>query len=452
MRSRSLLIYKKAFTQLGLHPPGNVTQTYNYNSARLLDDETLALDGKSFKLDYGYDNLGSLNTLIYPSSSGVGTVSFAPNAFGQTTKATRSGANYATNASYYANGILNSFTYGNGITHKTTLDTRNMPWKIKDSKGTTDRVKLTYLYDNQNNITKITDAVTPNFSLTGLSYDGLNRLTGTTSAVGSKIGNSEIIYDAIGNITSYTNTSSIKASSLSYTYNTSTNKLTGVSGNGAAGYNFNQAGSYDNRGNVTSNGMRNFIYNLANQMTNSGSNRYVYDGYNRRVKTQDSKGTSYSMYSQSGRLLYREVNGDPISYIFLGDKLIAKEGIMPASSDSRMHYKPFGDSIEQAKDEVGYTGHKFDTDLGLSYMQARYYDPVIGRFYSNDPIGYRGVHSFNRYAYVNNNPYKYVDPSGMCAEGTGKDGCTITGKTSGNISGTEIDPTSPSAVNGHAIG
>jgi len=46
------------------------------------------------------------------------------------------------------------------------------------------------------------------------------------------------------------------------------------------------------------------------------------------------------------------------------------------------------------------------------YMQARYYDPVIGRFYSNDPIGYRDVHSFNRYAYSNNNPYKYFDPDG----------------------------------------
>ena len=45
-------------------------------------------------------------------------------------------------------------------------------------------------------------------------------------------------------------------------------------------------------------------------------------------------------------------------------------------------------------------------------MQARYYDPVIGRFYSNDPIGYRGVHSFNRYSYAANNPYKYVDPDG----------------------------------------
>ncbi|QHJ09973.1 hypothetical protein FX988_00182 [Paraglaciecola mesophila] len=52
-------------------------------------------------------------------------------------------------------------------------------------------------------------------------------------------------------------------------------------------------------------------------------------------------------------------------------------------------------------------------------MQARYYDPVIGRFYSNDPVdamGHMGcgnpVHGFGRYTYANNNPYKYEDPDG----------------------------------------
>ena len=54
------------------------------------------------------------------------------------------------------------------------------------------------------------------------------------------------------------------------------------------------------------------------------------------------------------------------------------------------------------------------------YMQARYYDPVIGRFYSNDPVDALGhmqrgnsiAHGFNRYVYANNNPYKYTDPDG----------------------------------------
>jgi RHS repeat-associated protein len=77
---------------------------------------------------------------------------------------------------------------------------------------------------------------------------------------------------------------------------------------------------------------------------------------------------------------------------------------------------PFGEKVMPSSlrnNRVGYTGHVEDDDLGLVYMQARYYDPVIGRFYSNDPVGFIGnPHSFNRYAYANNNPYKYVDPDG----------------------------------------
>ena len=52
-------------------------------------------------------------------------------------------------------------------------------------------------------------------------------------------------------------------------------------------------------------------------------------------------------------------------------------------------------------------------------MQARYYDPVIGRFYSNDPVdavshlsNEEGIRGFNRYSYAVNNPYKYTDPDG----------------------------------------
>jgi RHS repeat-associated protein len=90
--------------------------------------------------------------------------------------------------------------------------------------------------------------------------------------------------------------------------------------------------------------------------------------------------------------------------------------MMPVSTgNSQQHYRPFGETIEAPKDDVGYTGHKFDTDLGLSYMQARYFNPVTGRFLSNDPVSYiaaNPVMSFNRYMYVNNNPYKYTDPDG----------------------------------------
>ncbi len=51
-------------------------------------------------------------------------------------------------------------------------------------------------------------------------------------------------------------------------------------------------------------------------------------------------------------------------------------------------------------------------------MNARYYDPQVGRFMAMDPVGFveSNVHSFNRYTYANNNPYKYVDPNGEYAD------------------------------------
>ncbi|GIU30613.1 hypothetical protein TUM3792_41560 [Shewanella sp. MBTL60-007] len=92
------------------------------------------------------------------------------------------------------------------------------------------------------------------------------------------------------------------------------------------------------------------------------------------------------------------------------------------SITSRSIYEPFGKRLGGEKAGIGYTGHLQDEDLGLTYMQARYYDPLIGRFYSNDPVDalghmkrYNPIHGFNRYTYANNNPYKYTDPDGNFA-------------------------------------
>jgi RHS repeat-associated protein len=77
--------------------------------------------------------------------------------------------------------------------------------------------------------------------------------------------------------------------------------------------------------------------------------------------------------------------------------------------------RSFSDNaLEAADTRIGYTGHTQDTATGLVYMKARYYDPVIGRFYSNDPVGVSTMkpETFNRYTYANGNPYKYSDPDG----------------------------------------
>ncbi|MBB6184649.1 RHS repeat domain-containing protein [Oleiagrimonas soli] len=68
---------------------------------------------------------------------------------------------------------------------------------------------------------------------------------------------------------------------------------------------------------------------------------------------------------------------------------------------------------------IGYAGHVGDPDAGLIYMQARYYDPVLGRFLSRDPVAPEptNIFNFSRYAYANNNPMRYTDPDGRCVDG-----------------------------------
>jgi RHS repeat-associated protein len=81
---------------------------------------------------------------------------------------------------------------------------------------------------------------------------------------------------------------------------------------------------------------------------------------------------------------------------------------------SRTRYEPYGYVASGVQPTIGFTGHVNDVDTGLTYMQQRYYDPVAGRFLSIDPVvtDANTGGSFNRYAYANNSPYKYVDPDG----------------------------------------
>src|SRR5882762_7235769 len=61
-----------------------------------------------------------------------------------------------------------------------------------------------------------------------------------------------------------------------------------------------------------------------------------------------------------------------------------------------------------------YTARESDTETGLYYYRARYYDSSVGRFISEDPIGING--GINFYAFVGNSPVDLVDPSGNYAQ------------------------------------
>jgi RHS repeat-associated protein len=77
----------------------------------------------------------------------------------------------------------------------------------------------------------------------------------------------------------------------------------------------------------------------------------------------------------------------------------------------RQTYDAYGNSAGSAKTRYGFTGRERDSLTGLMYYRARFYDPQLGRFISEDPIGLAG--GINSFAYVHNNPQNGTDPSGL---------------------------------------
>lgn len=79
----------------------------------------------------------------------------------------------------------------------------------------------------------------------------------------------------------------------------------------------------------------------------------------------------------------------------------------------------FGEDITSAptiKPYFTYTGREYDSESGLYYYRARYYDSAIGRFLQVDPDAGRLLNPIthvNKYIYVGSNPHNLIDPSGM---------------------------------------
>jgi RHS repeat-associated protein len=123
-------------------------------------------------------------------------------------------------------------------------------------------------------------------------------------------------------------------------------------------------------------------------------------------------GTSSASAAINVTYFHNDISGSPMIATDAAGNVVWKEG-----------YRPYGEKTRNevpsrdGKNKIGYAGSPFDANTGLSYMGARYYDPVIGRFMGVDPVGFQeaNIHSFNRYAYGNNNPYKFVDPNGRIA-------------------------------------
>ncbi|MGA7503784.1 MAG: RHS repeat-associated core domain-containing protein [Candidatus Sulfotelmatobacter sp.] len=78
-------------------------------------------------------------------------------------------------------------------------------------------------------------------------------------------------------------------------------------------------------------------------------------------------------------------------------------------------YDSFGNAIDSTgtvSNAFQYTGRELDSETGIYYNRARYYEPATGRFLNEDPIKFLG--GINFYPYVSDDPVDFSDPSGLC--------------------------------------
>jgi RHS repeat-associated protein len=286
-------------------------------------------------------------------------------------------------------------------------------------------IDLEYFYDGVGNVDNIADYIDPQNNCT-MQYDSLDRLTVADGPWGA----GSFTYDSIGNRTS----KDINGQNISYTYGTSDNRLGGF--------------SYDANGNIIGDGTFTYTYDSENRLTQvtNGADviTYGYDGDGRRISQTINGETTIFAYGVGLNVL-TELSGAGVpkfDYIYAGSRNIARinfDGAGAPVSKTFYHpdhlgstigltdqettkvwdrmYLPYGGTFTGAgttENTHQYTAKELEAATGLYYYGARYQNPNIGRFMSVDPAGADPTdpQSWNRYAYVQNNPLKYVDPDG----------------------------------------
>jgi len=426
--------------------------SYHYNKRRMPDGsgESLQWPGwYTWSVGHGYDGNGHLSVQIYPAApSGNLQVDYAPNALGQATQA----GTFATGVTYYPNGAIKHFVYGNGITHDMVQNARQLPDTSTDAYGTNSYISDSYDYDANGNVAAITDGATGRNQRGNrtMTYDPLDRLLSTASPMfgNGATGTASFTYDALDNLTKLAMpaTATTAARTQYYCYDANW-RLASLRTATNCGGSIQTSLTFDAQGNLATKGGQTFTFGKNNRLYSAPANgeSYRYDAQGHRVLQNASAGNILSQYSQDGQLLQitNVRSGFTSAYISLGGSLVAVQkkalsggaitveyqhtdalGTPVAVTDQnrnvieRSEYEPYGKLLNRPQhDGPGYTGHVEDAATGLLYAQQRYLDKDLGRFLSVDPVTATSVGgNFNRYWYGNDNPYKFDDPDGRQSE------------------------------------
>ncbi len=353
---------------------------------------------------------------------------------------------YVSSMTYDSASRLTARTLGNGLTQTFTY----YPWTSQGGRlqtlATGSLQNLTYAYDANGNILSIADTV--NSETQTYAYDALDRLTSWTLN-----GSPQETYDydpASGNLI-------LKGDrTLTYTDTNHVHAVTSASNSSSA-----LTYQYDANGNQTTRviGSDTFtlLYDAENRLVEVKKNgasiaQFVYDGDGKRVKSvingeityfignyYEQRGSTITKYYFAGasRIAMRKYTipqSMTVEYL-LGDHLGSTSITTDADGAkvSEIRYKPWGEiryawtshpstAPAYTLPTYTFTGQYSYLDdpstsgvtegFGLMFYNARWYDPTLGRFAQADTLVPGGVQGLDRYAYVNNAPINYVDPTG----------------------------------------
>ena len=402
------------------------TGTYGFaydNMGRLVGTTTqyTFIPGQTFTNSYAYDAASNRTSFTSPHG---GTDAYAYDTLNELTGITDSVTGQFT-FGYDTLGRRTALNRPNGVNTSYGYDSLSRLLNVLHQNGATTLDGASYTYDSAGNRTAKTNYL--NSTTEQYTYDAIYQLT---QVVQGATTTESYSYDAVGN----------RLSSLGmspYAYNSS-NQLTSTP---AATF------TYDGNGNTLtksdSNGTTQYTWDFENRLTSvvlpgtGGTVAFKYDPFGRRVQKSSASSTTNYLYDGSnsleevdlsGVLLARYAQGagidEPLAQLRGGSagfyeqdglgSVTSLSGSAGAAADTYM-YDSFGiltASTGTFANPFQYTGRDYDSETGLRYYRARYYDPKMGRFANEDPIGFVGGDNF--YAYVDNDPTDFADPAGLC--------------------------------------
>ncbi|QOY86232.1 putative Ig domain-containing protein [Paludibaculum fermentans] len=416
-------------------PDRNITYTFDNLSRLLQGTEVHGLTTLQTAMTWN-----AANRLVTSTQTGGRTVSVAYDQSGRRTSLTAPDGSI-TNYSYDTDGRLSLIATGVNST-SFTYDGNGRRTLMTHSNG----ASVAYAYNGRGQLTSLilrngSGGVIRSWLL---SYDAVGRKTGAVMNDGTIAWT----YDSLNRLTGETITSAgLGNRSRTWSYDAAGNRLDSGAVFGTDHrlvQNAANAFTYDASGNQTARGATNFTFDVMNQMK-TGANIFANnDMFGRRIKRSADLDHVYDglnlvqMYNFGTvfeRFTLHPDTGEPLfltqganAFFYIPGLMRSIWAITDASGTvvQNYAYDAWGEMLQNngnflfsavRYNPFTYTGAYLDIETGTYHMQARDYDPTLGRFLQKDPVlgSFYDPKSQHPYAYALNNPLNYTDPSGRVA-------------------------------------